>query len=328
MNHASPSDGEKTHTEERQRSKVVVWAALAGNVSIALAKVVAAWLTGSSAMWSEAVHSFVDTGNQWLMLLGMRRATRPPSEAHPFGHGLELYFWSFVVAILIFGLGAGVSVYQGIEKIINPHPIRDVWVSYLVLGISVLFEGSVWLFALRAFRRQKKRMSWIQAIRASKDPTVFTVLFEDTAALSGLIVALIGITASVWLNNPLYDGVASLVIGLILAATATLLANECRGLLTGEAVAPSVRKDIHAMLLAQPEIRAVHRMLTMHFAPHDVLLTVSVAFEEALSITEAQAAIARIEDDIRGNHPEMRRIFIEPRSSLSSAATATALTSR
>ena len=302
-----------------------MWAALAGNLAIALAKIVAAWLTGSSAMWSEAIHSLVDTGNQWLMLLGMRRAARPPSEAHPFGHGLELYFWSFVVAILIFGLGAGVSVYQGIEKIINPHAIRDVWVSYVVLGASLVFEGSVWVFALRAFRRQKKHMGWVRAIRASKDPTVFTVLFEDTAALCGLVVALVGITASVVTGNPLYDGVASLVIGLILAATAALLANECRGLLTGEAVARSVRDDVHARLLAQPEIRAVHRMLTMHFAPHDVLLTVSVAFEDTLTIVQAQDAIARIEDEIRQAHPEMRRIFIEPRKELSVAADATAL---
>ena len=325
MSGPSATSSDSSHATQRQQSRAVVWAALAGNLAIALAKIVAAWLTGSSAMWSEAIHSLVDTGNQWLMLLGMRRAARPPSEAHPFGHGLELYFWSFVVAILIFGLGAGVSVYQGIEKIINPHAIRDVWVSYVVLGASLVFEGSVWVFALRAFRRQKKHMGWVRAIRASKDPTVFTVLFEDTAALCGLVVALVGITASVVTGNPLYDGVASLVIGLILAATAALLANECRGLLTGEAVARSVRDDVHARLLAQPEIRAVHRMLTMHFAPHDVLLTVSVAFEDTLTIVQAQDAIARIEDDIRQAHPEMRRIFIEPRKELSVAADATAL---
>jgi cation diffusion facilitator family transporter len=313
------------HAAQRQQSRKVVWAALAGNLAIALAKMVAAWLTGSSAMWSEAIHSLVDTGNQWLMLLGMRRASRPPSETHPFGHGLELYFWSFVVAILIFGLGAGVSVYQGIEKIMNPHAIRDVWVSYLVLGLSIPFEGGSWLFALRAFRRQKKHLGWVQAIRASKDPTVFTVLFEDTAALIGLAVALAGITASALTGNPVFDGVASLVIGLILAATAALLANECRGLLTGEAVARPVRDDIHTRLLSQPEVRAVHRMLTMHFAPHDVLLTVSVAFEETLTIVQAQNAIARIEDEIRRVHPEMRRIFIEPRCELGPAAAATAL---
>lgn len=319
MNQASSAEHGSVQAQERQRSKAVVWAALTGNLAIALAKVVAAWLTGSSAMWSEAVHSVVDTGNQWLMLLGMRRAARPPSETHPFGHGLELYFWAFVVAIMIFGLGAGVSVYQGIEKIINPHPMRAVWVSYLVLGVSVIFEGSVWVFALRAFRRQHRNQGWVRAIRSSKDPTVFTVLFEDTAALSGLLVALLGITASVLSGNPLYDGMASVVIGLILAATAALLANECRGLLTGEAVAPPVRNSIHALLSEQPEVQTVHRMLTMHFAPHDVLLNVSIAFHGQLTVAQVEAAIARMEYTIRKRHPEMRRIFIEPRSGLALA---------
>jgi cation diffusion facilitator family transporter len=303
-----------------------VWAALAGNMAIAISKMVAAWLTGSSAMWSEAVHSVVDTGNQWLMLLGMRRAARPPSQTHPFGHGLELYFWAFVVAIMIFGLGAGVSVYQGIEKIVNPHPISTVWVSYLVLGASVLFEGSVWVFALRAFRRQHRHQGWVRAIRSSKDPTVFTVLFEDTAALLGLVVALLGITASVLSGNPLYDGVASVIIGLILAATAALLANECRGLLTGEAVARPVRDSVQALLNEQPEVQAVHRMLTMHFAPHDVLLNVSVAFDRQLTTAQLEDAIARIEAAIRERHPEMRRIFIEPRRESGPTASATALT--
>lgn len=260
------------------------------------------------------MHSMVDTGNQWLMLLGMRRAARPPSDAHPFGHGLELYFWAFVVAILIFGLGAGVSVYQGIEKIIHPHPIRMVWVSYLVLGTSVVFEGSVWLIALRAFRKQHRHQGWVRAIRSSKDPTIFTVLFEDTAALSGLWVALLGITVSVLSGSPLYDGIASVVIGVILAATAALLANECRGLLTGEAVARPIRDSIHTLLCEQPEVRAVHRMLTMHFAPHDVLLNVSVAFDRQLTASQLEDAIVRMESEIRDRHPEMHRIFIEPRS--------------
>ncbi|HEY9131943.1 MAG TPA: cation diffusion facilitator family transporter [Dyella sp.] len=305
------------HSAGQDRSRKVVWAALAGNLAIALSKMAAAWLTGSSAMWSEAIHSMVDMGNQCLMLLGMHRAARPPSQKHPFGHGMELYFWSFVVAILIFGLGAGASLYQGMVKLRSPEPLRDIWVSYAVFVVGVLFEGAVWLFALRAFRRSRRGVGWLRAIRASKDPTVFTVLFEDTAALLGLLFALAGITAYALTDNPLYDSLASLCIGLVLAATAVILANECRGLLVGEAVARPVRDDIMRLLERQPEVLAVHRVLTMHFAPNDVLLTASLAFEEALTAPQMEEFVERVEATIRRRHPEFRRIFLEPRRQLS-----------
>jgi len=271
-------------------------------------------------MWSEAVHSLVDTGNQWLMLLGMRRSSRPPSETHPFGHGLELYFWSFVVAIMIFGLGAGVSIYQGVGKILHPEPIRNVWVNYLVLAVGVVFEGAVWIFALREFRRKNRKLGWVRAIRSSKDPTVFTVLFEDTAALLGLLVALLGIWVSELTGEPMYDAAGSIVIGLILAATATLLANECRGLLTGEAASASVRKTICALLYENTPVEDVHRVLTMHFAPEDVLLTASIKFDDRLTVPQLEQAIAEIEERIRTRHPEIKRIFLEPRRRLSPAA--------
>lgn len=315
------------HTgRHRDRSRSVVWAALAGNFAIALSKVVAASLTASSAMWSEAIHSVVDMGNQCLMLLGMHRAAKPPSQKHPFGHGMELYFWSFVVAILIFGLGAGASLYQGIAKLRAPEPLRDIWISYAVLGIGLLFEGAVWLFALRAFRRARGRLGWLRAVRASKDPSIFTVLFEDTAALLGLVIALAGITASVVTSDPLYDSLASLFIGLVLGATAVLLANECRGLLVGEAVARPVRNEVMRLLKQQPEVLAVHRMLTMHFAPDDVLLTASLAFEESLTAPQMEEFVERIEATIRKGHPEFRRIFLEPRRQLSDYGRRTALT--
>lgn len=303
-----------------ERSKAVVWAALGGNLAIAVSKTLAAAFTGSSAMWSEAVHSLVDTGNQWLMLLGIRRSSRPPSEAHPFGHGLELYFWSFVVAIMIFGLGAGVSIYQGVAKVLHPAPMKDVWVNYAVLGLGVLFEGSVWLFALREFRRENRRSGWLRAIRSSKDPTVFTVLFEDTAALLGLIVAFVGIALTQLTANPLFDAAASMVIGLILAATAALLANECRGLLTGEAATLAVRKQLDELICSSPAVVKVHRVLTMHFAPHDVLLAASVKFDDRLTTRELESAVAEIESRIRQRHPQFRRIFLEPRAALSEAA--------
>ena len=262
-------------------------------------------------MWSEAVHSVVDTGNQLLLLHGMRRARLPPTPRHPFGYGLELYFWAFMVAILIFGLGAGVSLYQGMEKIRDPHPIQHAWASYVVLISAAVFEGSVWLMALRTFRRQIRRMTLLQAVRASKDPTIFTVLFEDTAALLGILVALAGVTASVVLENPLFDGLASIVIGLILAMTALLLANECRSLLVGEAVSPEVTADLRRLVLSQAEVSGINELLTMHFAPREVLLNVSVSFVPSLPAAAIQDAVSRMEAMIKQAHPEIRRVFIE-----------------
>ncbi|WP_201312951.1 cation diffusion facilitator family transporter [Dyella sp. EPa41] len=297
----------------KQRSTRVVWAALAGNLAIAVSKMVAAMFTGSSAMWSESVHSLVDTGNQWLLLLGMRRSARPASEAHPFGHGLELYFWSFVVAVMIFGLGAGVSIYQGISKLLRPEAMSRIWVNYIVLGVGIVFEGTVWLIALREFRKESRRLGWIRAVRLSKDPAVFTVLFEDTAALAGLLVAFIGVALTQWSGRSLYDGLASVLIGLILAATATLLANEIRGLLTGEAASRPVREKIRQLLCGHAAVREVHRVWTMHFAPNDILLAVSIKFDERLSMAELEDAIVELEDAIRRQQPEIQRIFLEPR---------------
>ena len=303
--------GERWRRARDRPSRRVVVAALLGNGAIAVTKAAAAFVTGSSAMWSEAVHSVVDTGNQLLLLHGMRRARLPPTPRHPFGYGLELYFWAFMVAILIFGLGAGVSLYQGVEKIRDPHPIQHAWASYAVLISAAVFEGSVWLMALRTFRRQIRRMTLLQAVRASKDPTIFTVLFEDTAALLGILVALAGVTASVVLENPLFDGLASIVIGLILAMTALLLANECRSLLVGEAVSPEVTADLRRLVLSQAEVSGINELLTMHFAPREVLLNVSVSFVPSLPAAAIQDAVSRMEAMIKQEHPEIRRVFIE-----------------
>ena len=213
-------------------SKTVIYAALAGNLAIAACKFGAAWYTGSSAMLSEAVHSVVDTGNQGLLLLGMRQAARPADPDHPFGYGLRLYFWTFIVAILIFGLGAGVAVLEGISKIRNPQPMEHAGINYAILGVSMVLEGITWTVALREFRRSLHGRGWLEAIRTSKDPTVFTVLFEDTAALVGLSIALAGIGLGQVLDLPMLDGVASIAIGLLLALTAGILARASQGLLT------------------------------------------------------------------------------------------------
>jgi cation diffusion facilitator family transporter len=292
-------------------SKRVIYAALTGNLLVAATKFAAAGLTGSAAMLSEAVHSTVDSGNQLLLLLGISRAAHPADAKHPFGHGLQLYFWTFVVAVLIFGVGAGVSVLEGISKITTPHPVENPWINYLVLGLALLFEGGVWIVALRAFRDSKGTLGWLEAVHVSKDPTVFTVLFEDTAAILGLLVALVGIALSQVLDLSVLDGVASLVIGLILAATAVFLAWECQSLLTGEGVSTEVQASIHAIAAAEPAVARPNEVLTMHFGPQDVLVALSLDFVDSGTAAEVEKAVTRVERRIKAAHPEVTRVFIE-----------------
>jgi cation diffusion facilitator family transporter len=295
-------------------SKTTIFAALAGNAGIAVTKFAAAWWTGSSAMLSEAIHSLVDTGNQLLMLYGLRRSTRPATPEHPFGFGLELYFWTFVVAILIFGLGAGVSILEGVDKIRNPHPVETPWVNYAVLGASAVFEGATWLIALRAFRRQSKNADVLEAVQLSKDPTIFTVLIEDSAALAGLAIAAAGLAGAQALGLPWLDGVASVLIGLLLAGTATFLAWECKGLLMGEAADPATRAGLRRIAASNPGVVAVNEVLTMHFGPVDVLAVLSLDFENALTADDVETAVSGIERQIKREYPVVRRIFVEAQS--------------
>jgi cation diffusion facilitator family transporter len=292
-------------------SRTVIYAALAGNAALAATKFAAGWYTGSSAMLSEAVHSTVDTGNQLLLLHGLRRAARPPTPDHPFGHGLQLYFWAFVVAVLIFGLGAGLSILEGIGKVREPHPVENAWVNYVVLGLGLAFEGAVWVVALRAFRAEKGPRGWLEAVRASKDPTVFTVLFEDSAAMLGLLVALLGVFLSERLGLPVLDGAASVAIGLILAGTAAFLAYECQSLLTGEGADPAVRASIRRIATSTPGVVRLNEALTMHFGPRDVLVALSLDFEDALPAARVEAAVSAIERAIKAAHPEVTRVFVE-----------------
>jgi cation diffusion facilitator family transporter len=295
-------------------SKPVIYAALAGNTLIAITKFAAAAHTGSSAMLSEAVHSVVDTGNQGLLLYGLRRSARPPDQLHPFGYGRELYFWAFVVALLIFAGGAGISLYEGLHKLHDPAPVQNAYVNYIVLGLAILFEGGSWWVAFRTFRRVKGALGYFEAVQRSKDPAVFTVLFEDTAALLGLVIALLGIALGQWLDMPALDGVASIGIALILAATAVLLAYECKSLLIGEAVLPEVRRGIEAIVAGQPGILRVNEHRSVHLGPEDVLLNLSVDFASYLSADQVEAAIAEMERAIKGRYPEIRRVFIEAQS--------------
>ena len=295
-------------------SKKVIYAALAGNSLIAVTKFIAAALTGSAAMLSEAIHSVVDTGNQVLMLYGLKKAAQPADDQHPFGYGMELYFWTFVVAILIFGLGAGISVYEGIDRIRFPRPINDPYINYIVLILAMVFEGWAWSVAFKEFKRRKGDLPYWEAIRASKDPTVFTVLFEDTAAMLGLIVALVGIFLSTHLDMPVLDGVASIGIGIILAVIAAFLAYECKGLLIGERASRQVLDGLNDIIEKQPGILRVNEMLTMHLSPQDVLLNLSIDFKDQLTSQEVEREVSQMEREIKECFPEIKRVFIEAQS--------------
>lgn len=295
-------------------SKLTIYAALAGNTAVAATKFAAAWWTGSAAMLSEAIHSVVDTGNQLLLLHGLRRAARPATDEHPFGFGLELYFWTFVVAVLIFGLGAGVSILQGIQKIRAPQPVEHAAVNYAVLGLSLLFEGATWWVAFRAFRREARQGGLVAAVQRSKDPTVFTVLLEDSAAVLGLLVALVSLILTEALDLPVLDGVASVLIGLLLAGTAAFLARESKGLLTGESVRPGVRASLRRLAAATPGAAGINEVLTMHFGPADVLAAISVDFDDQLTAAAVERAVTDLERRIKRAHPEIRRIFVEAQS--------------
>jgi len=292
-------------------SKLVIIAALIGNALISITKFVAASITGSSAMMSEGIHSLVDTGNQILLLYGMKRAAKPPDADFPFGYGKEIYFWSFIVAILIFALGGGISIYEGIQHIKHPEPISNPLVNYIVLGLALVFEGAAWYFAFREFSRVKGRWGYLEAIQRAKDPSIFVVLFEDSAAMLGLIVAFVG----VWLTQStgilIFDGIASVIIGFILVGTAIWLAYETKGLLIGESANRSVIRGIRSALETKSNIQHINEILTMHMGPDFILANISVDFADTISAQQVEADIAAIDRSIKQTFPEIKRVFIE-----------------
>ena len=297
-------------------SKKVIYAALLGNLLIALTKFGAAAWTGSSAMLSEGVHSLVDTGNEGLLLYGLHRAARAPDAAHPFGYGREIYFWTFIVALLVFALGAGVSFYEGIVHILDPEPVESPTVNYVVLGLSLVFESGSWWVAMREFRRSKGELSTFQAVRESKDPTTFTVLFEDSAALIGLVIAFVGVGSAQYLGMPELDGAASIGIGLVLAMTALVLARETKGLLIGEATHPSVQASILSMAQADLAIDQANGVLTVHLAPQQVVAALSADFADDLTTLDIEACVTRIEAQVKQAHPEITMLFIKPQTTV------------
>jgi cation diffusion facilitator family transporter len=295
-------------------SKTTIYAALAGNLLVATTKFVAAGWTGSSAMLSEGVHSLVDTVNQALMLYGIHRASRPADEQHPLGHGRELYFWSFVVALLIFALGAGISIYEGLLHIWHPSPIGNYAVSYIVLGLSFLFEGTSWGVAVRAFQKQRGSLGFIEAATRSRDPTSFLVLFEDSAALIGITIAFVGTFLVQKTGVQEFDGIASVGIGLILALTSLFLAREAKGLLIGEPAREPTRRSIIEIARKIPGVSNVGRLITVHLAPHQIVATLDIEFTDDLLASEIEEIAGALEDEIKKENPDVTMLFVNPKA--------------
>lgn len=308
--------GPRSVASGRTSSKTAVYAGLAGNLAVALTKLFAAVVTGSAAMFSEAVHSFVDTGNEGLLLYGYKQSERKPTLVHPFGYGRELYFWSFIVALLLFGLGAGVSLYQGIRHVIAPEPIEYPFVTYIVLGLSLVFECISWRIAYRAFRARQGNLGFWQAYRQSKDPPSFMVLFEDTAAIVGLTIAGAGIFASESLGMPVFDGLASIIIGLVLAVTAALLAVESKSLLIGERAPPALVRSICNMADRLPGIVKANSAFTAQLAPDHSIVALSIEFEDKLDAPGIEACVSQLQQAIRATNPEIVDLFVKPETSV------------
>ncbi|MBM0168480.1 cation diffusion facilitator family transporter [Altererythrobacter sp. C41] len=294
------------------KDNIVLYGALAANLGIAVAKFIAAAITGSSSMLTEGVHSLVDSGNQVLLLYGQSRAKRAPDRMHPFGYGRELYFWAFVVAMLIFAVGAGVSIYEGAMHYMDPEPLRDPTINYVVLGVAFLLEGGSWAIAVREFAARPHPAGWWRSLVGSKDPGHFVVLFEDSAALVGLVIAAAGVWASHHLGDPRIDGLASILIGLVLTGVALLLAREAKGLIIGESADPALVRRIRAVLESHPNITSVNHVRTIHTAPDAIFVAVSADFDDQIPMGEGERLIEQIEAQLKEMSPCFSSIYIRP----------------
>jgi cation diffusion facilitator family transporter len=302
---------------------LAIWAALAGNLLVALAKFTAAPLTGSASMASEAVHSLVDTLNEVLLLYGIARSKRPPDRVHPLGYGRELYFWSFVVALLIFALGSGVSAYEGVHRILDPKPLERPAIIYAVLAVSLAFEGTSWAIGVREFGATRQNRGWWEAFRRSKDPPAFIVVFEDTAALFGILAATAGVTATLLTGDARWDGAASLGIAAILAAVATLLAKESKDLLIGERADPMLSEAILRTAAGIAGVCSANSIATVQIAPNSVIAILSLDFFDTLRAPDIERAVVELERRIRSEHPEVYALFVKPQSVLTAAESET-----
>jgi cation diffusion facilitator family transporter len=292
-------------------SKLVIYAALAGNLAIAVVKFGASLWSGSSAMLTEAIHSLVDTGNQGLLLYGLRRSARPPDETHPFGHGMELYFWSFVVALMIFLAGGAFSIYEGVQKVYAPEPMTDAWINFVVIGVSVVFEGASFIVALREFNSRRGTVPLWTAIERSKDPSSFSVLLEDAVALTGLIVAAIGVGLSSYYGMPRADGAASIVIGALLLMAAIVLARETRSLLTGESASTRVLATVRTILSGDSRVKEVHAIQSIQLGSNAVLLAIALDLRDDLDLPGFKAMGAELRARIRVELPSVSNVFFK-----------------
>ena len=295
-------------------STKAVYAALFANLGIAIAKFGGAAYTGSSAMVAEGVHSVVDTSNQVLLLLGMKRAARPATPRHPFGYSREIYFWCFVVAVVLFTAGGTFAIYEGVQKLSHPHPIENPVVNYVILGVAILLEAGSFAVALKEFRKVAAGRHWWSAVTEAKDPVLFTVLFEDSAAMVGLVVALAGLVAAETLGIPALDGLASILIGAVLIGASILLARETMSLIIGEAAAPEVLADVERLIRAEPTVNGVRDITSVHLGPHDIVVTAAVDFNDEVPAGEVERVIARIGEKVRAAQPDVKRLFLAPAS--------------
>lgn len=297
-------------------SKVSIYAAMVANFAIAIAKFVGASISGSSAMLSEGIHSVVDSVNEILLLYGLKQSEKGPDDLHPLGHGQELYFWSLVVAVLIFSLGGGLSIYEGFQSFQETELAASPLVSYVVLGVAAVFEAVALTISIREFNHQNpdREFNLWTGIKRSKDPSSFIVIFEDAAALLGLAVAFAGVYLSQATANPMFDGIASIIIGILLTVVAIVLVAKTKGLLIGESAVPETQESIKNIIQTDPSVIGMGQLITFHLGPKDVMLALNIEFADALSADEIEAAVRRLEANIRKSHTEVKRIFIEAAS--------------
>lgn len=291
-------------------SKIAIYGAIGANFLISISKFTASFFTGSAAMLAEGIHSLVDTGNGLLLLLGIKFSKKPADKTHPFGYGKEVYFWSFVVSILIFSLGGGFAIYEGIHSLQHPEMIEKPLWNYIVLGAAIIFEGTSLVIAVKEFKKNNKTGSLLRNIIRSKDPSNFAIILEDSAAVIGLIIALIGVFLSSYLENPLIDGISSLLIGVLLLAVATFLARETKGLLLGESAKPEVIEGLEEILKAERFVKAYNYPQTIHFGPNNILVVIEVDLADDEELVHVEEVLGKLEKEIKSTYPQMKQVFI------------------
>lgn len=297
-----------------EKSKIAIYVALSANIGIAVIKFIAAAFTGSSSMLSEGIHSTVDSINQLLLLLGINKSKKIPDDTHPFGYGQELYFWTLIVSVLIFGIGGGMSVYEGINHIIHPEPLNDPTWNYIVLACAALFEGTSFIIAIRKFIQRQGRKNFWRNLSDSKDPSLFVIIYEDGAALAGLFIALCGIYLTNYFQLPIIDGVASIFIGLLLAIVAIILITESRNLLIGESTYKGKVQGIYEIVNSDDDVLKLSNPLTMQMGSEEVLLALDVNFKKEISNEQIMLAVHRLEKKIMEKYPDVKQIFIEAKN--------------